>query len=68
MVQIFLNGKMEYVKANTSLKAYLETKKDILPKVFVVELNMKIINKDNYAINYLKTGDRIEVVQFCGGG
>lgn len=68
MNQIFSNGKIEYIKENTSLEEYLQARRAVLPRVFVVELNMKIIKKEYWAINYLKTGDRLEIVQFSGGG
>lgn len=68
MTRIFLNGKITDIKSNISLATLLERLKDTLPKVFVIELNMQIIKKEKYEFTYLQTGDRVEIVQFCGGG
>jgi sulfur carrier protein len=33
-----------------------------------VELNLQIVKREQWAASVLKEGDRIEVVQFVGGG
>ncbi len=68
MIQIFLNGNIEYIKSDTSVQSFLDSIKETLPKVYVVELNMQIINRDDFNLHFLKTGDRLEIVQFCAGG
>lgn len=34
----------------------------------VVELNGEIIDQKNFASTFLKTGDRVELISFVGGG
>ncbi len=35
---------------------------------FAIELNLKIINKEDYDSTFIKEGDSVEVVGFAGGG
>ena len=41
---------------------------EIDPRRVAVELNLEILPKPDYAITALQDGDRIEIVQFVGGG
>jgi thiamine biosynthesis protein ThiS len=36
--------------------------------MFVAELNMNIVQKNDYLTTILKDGDKLEVVTFFGGG
>lgn len=66
MAQITLNGNKKHISDNTTLEALLS---DIeLPKFYVVEKNMKIIYRENFANEILKDGDCVEIATFCGGG
>ena len=38
------------------------------PRRVAVELNLEILPKPDYATTALEDGDRIEIVQFVGGG
>lgn len=38
------------------------------PKLVVVELNGKILPKEDYTTAQLKDGDTVEIVQFVAGG
>ena len=66
-MQIKINGEIKTIKDNKTLKEVLEDL-DNLPKVFVVELNRKIINKNDYQTTVLKDNDSLEIVHFCAGG
>ncbi len=66
-MQIKINGEIKTIKDNMTLKEVLEDL-DNLPKVFVVELNRKIINKNDYQTTALKDNDSLEIVHFCAGG
>lgn len=66
-MQIKINGEIKTIKDNKTLKEVLEDL-DNLPKVFVVELNRKIINKNDYQTTALKDKDSLEIVHFCAGG
>ena len=61
-----INGQEEERSA-TSLLALLDERGNDAAKV-VVELNGQIIPKDRYATTGLSEGDRLELVQFVGGG
>jgi sulfur carrier protein len=65
-VQIIVNGEMETVEAVTILR-YLETIA-IDPRRVAVELNLNILPKADYGQTLLSDGDRLEIVQFVGGG
>ncbi len=41
---------------------------EIDPRRVAVELNLEILPKPDYATTVLQDGDRIEIVQFVGGG
>ena len=65
-MQYIVNGQNEE-HAATCLLALLEERGNDPAKV-VVELNGQIIPKDAYAATSLHGGDRLELVQFVGGG
>ncbi len=66
-MKIRLNGKAEEIKDNTSISAFLESKK-VRPEIVTVELNDKIVGKDKYGEITLKPEDRLEFVYYMGGG
>ena len=66
MAQITLNGNKKHISDNTTLEALLFDFE--LPKFYVVEKNMKIIYRENFANEILKDGDSVEIATFCGGG
>jgi sulfur carrier protein len=65
-VQIIVNGETETVEATTVLR-YLEIIA-IDPRRVAVELNLDILPKEDYGQTLLSEGDRLEIVQFVGGG
>lgn len=54
-------------KAGISVSDYLEQEKYNV-KHIVVEYNLEIIPKEQYAQTILKDGDEVEIVSFMGGG
>ena len=64
---IYLNGKEEELKNNMKVSELLTSKK-IRPEVVTVELNEKILSRDQYAQTTLKPEDRLEFVYYMGGG
>jgi sulfur carrier protein len=50
-----------------SLLQFLESL-DIDPRRVAVELNTDIVSKSVYETTILQDGDRMEIVQFVGGG
>tara|TARA_B100002052_G_scaffold282160_1_gene291850 strand:- start:703 stop:921 length:219 start_codon:yes stop_codon:yes gene_type:complete len=66
-IKIKLNGKIVFVPKNTSLKN-LATKFKIPLNKVAIEVNMEIIDKKKINNIILKSADKIEIVQFIGGG
>lgn len=64
---IYLNGKKEEVTDGMNLSRLLEAKK-IRPEVVTVELNEKIVEKNDYPKIALSPNDRVEFVYYMGGG
>ena len=66
-IKIIVNGKQMTVKLKFSLKNLIKKLKIPMKKV-AVELNREIVNKKKINKIFLKTGDKIEIVHFIGGG
>jgi thiamine biosynthesis protein ThiS len=65
-MQIQINGELREVRANTILALVEELGLDI--RKVAVERNLEIVPKSQHAVTVLAAGDRIELVQFVGGG
>lgn len=65
-VQIIVNGEPSTVSEMSVLR-YLESLA-IDPRRVAVELNLDILAKGEYGQTFLREGDRLEIVQFVGGG
>ena len=66
-IKIIVNGKQIKVNAKFSIKNVMDKLKMPIGKV-AIELNREIINKKNINKIFLKTGDKVEIVHFIGGG
>ena len=66
MHQIHLNGEPRQVRAATILALVEELSLD--PRKVAVERNLEIVPKSLHAVTPVAAGDRIELVQFVGGG
>ena len=66
-IKIKLNGKIIFIPKNTSLKNLASKFKIPLNKV-AIEVNMEIIDKQKLNKIIIKSADKIEIVQFIGGG
>ena len=66
-IKIKLNGKIIFIPKNTSLKNLASKFKIPLNKV-AIEVNMEIIDKKKLNNIIIKPADKIEIVQFIGGG
>lgn len=68
MMTMHINGK------ETELPDTLESVKDVLdhyqldPQAVVVERNEQIVTRENFNNEKAESGDRLEIVQFVGGG
>ena len=66
-IVIHLNGKKEELNDGVSIAGLLAIKK-IRPEVVTVELNEKIVEKNDYPQIALSPNDRVEFVYYMGGG
>ena len=66
-IKIQLNGKNYRAKQPCNLQNLLRLLKKDNKKV-AIELNGEIANKKKYNKIFLKKNDKVEIVQFIGGG
>jgi|TARA_B100000378_G_scaffold164858_1_gene132743 thiamine biosynthesis protein ThiS len=66
-IKIQLNGKKHQIKMGCNIQNLLKILKKDNNKV-AVELNGEIADKNKYSKIYLNKNDKIEIVQFIGGG
>jgi len=66
-MEIIINGHKKNIKQNTTIKALLEELK-VLDKTMAVAVNMKIVKKQQWESFKLKEGDKVEALNFVGGG
>lgn len=67
MIEIQLNGKPYSLSEGVNIDSLLEELS--IPKGKVaIELNRKVIHKENYTKTVLKNNDQVEIVTFIGGG
>lgn len=65
-MKIVLNGKDTETGAGT-IEALID-ELGIRPGMVAVELNLKVISKCDYSSAKVAAGDRVEIVNFVGGG
>jgi len=65
-MRVTINGKPEEVTGGTVLEV-LKTK-DVEPQMVAVELNAKILGRDELGSTPLKEGDTLEILFYMGGG
>ena len=66
-VRVRVNGEDRVVPPSTSVADLLGELGVSIPRV-AVEFNREILPKPSYASTILREDDRLEVVQFVGGG
>jgi thiamine biosynthesis protein ThiS len=67
MLNIVLNGKSRtFSQPSTILELLLHL--DLDPARVAVEYNGTILAQDNFEATALSDGDRLEIIQFVGGG
>ncbi len=67
LINIKINGIEKKIAPNTTIKELLKDL-EILDKTMAVAVNMKIVKKDNWNKFKLNEGDKIEALNFVGGG
>ncbi len=66
-MNIIVNGENATFDENISLKGIIEDLK-IEDKVMAAAVNMEVVKKENWDSFKPKDGDKIELLQFVGGG
>jgi len=66
-MQITLNGKITNIEKNVKI-SYLLKKYNIDPNMVAIEINLEILPVSQYEEREIKEGDKIELVEFVGGG
>lgn len=67
MIKIEVNGKKIEIQDNSTIDDFV-VERNVTGKMFVIEKNLQIIQKQDYATEKIVEGDKIELVGFFGGG
>lgn len=65
-MQVKINGKPEEIQNGTVLD--LLKAKNIEPQMVAVEVNDKVLERDDLATTHLNEGDQVEFLFYMGGG
>ncbi|MDD3466812.1 MAG: sulfur carrier protein ThiS [Campylobacterales bacterium] len=66
-MNIMLNGEQREFEDGITLGALIQ-KEGVLEKVMAAAVNMQIVKKEDWNSRKLEEGDKIELLQFVGGG
>jgi len=65
-MRVTINGKTEEVSGSTVLE--ILRPKDVSPQMVAVELNSKMLEREELGSALVKDGDAIELLFYLGGG
>lgn len=66
-IKIEVNGKEVEINEQSTVQDFIIERK-VTGTMFVIEKNFKIVQKQDYSIEKIGEGDKIEIVGFFGGG
>ena len=66
-MKIIINGNTKEFDENTTLEELLK-ELSLEGKVMAAAVNMEIVKQDNWNTHLLKDGDKLELLDFVGGG
>jgi thiamine biosynthesis protein ThiS len=66
-MQVTINGETRVARQGDSVESLLKSL-GLVPNKVAVERNGEIVPRSRYALTDLQDGDRLEIVQFVGGG
>lgn len=66
-IKIKINGMEKEIPKNTTISELLSSL-NVLDKTMAVAVNMKIVKKNEWDNYNLQDGDKIEALNFVGGG
>jgi sulfur carrier protein len=67
-VKLIINGESIQVPESVKTVSDLLSHFQLNNKIAIVEVNLNIINKQDYETTTLSNGDKVEIVHFVGGG
>jgi len=67
VIQLVVNGERREFEKNTTVASLLE-RLGTPPERVAVELNLRILDKQDYSITILNDEDRLEIINFVAGG
>ena len=66
-MNIIVNGEAKTISADTTIKVLL-IELGIEEKTMASAVNMNVVKKEQWESHTLKEGDKVEFLQFVGGG
>ena len=66
-MKVKINGALKNIKETISIEELLLSYK-LNSALIIVELNNKVILKENFKDIYIKNNDSLELIRFMGGG
>ncbi len=66
-MKIIVNGEQKYIQEDTTV-AELMKLLALEGKVMAAAVNMEIVKQDSWDVHKLKDGDKLELLDFVGGG
>jgi thiamine biosynthesis protein ThiS len=66
-IEIIVNGDSHQVSAGASVTDLVK-RLELAPERVAIELNLSILPRAKWAETELRSGDRLEIVHFVGGG
>jgi thiamine biosynthesis protein ThiS len=66
-MEIVLNGEKREVPDGLNLSRLVEFL-GLVPQHLAIEFNLRIVKHERWSEEYLRRGDKIEIVHFVGGG
>lgn len=66
-MKLIINAQIKEFEDNSTLYAVLD-QLDLKDKIMAAAVNMQIVKQDNWQNHHLKDGDKLELLDFVGGG
>jgi thiamine biosynthesis protein ThiS len=66
-MELHINGDKTVTAEGVTLLELLE-QRDIKPRAVVVERNLALVDRKDFAVTRLEPGDKLEILHFVGGG
>ncbi|HRF56360.1 MAG TPA: sulfur carrier protein ThiS [Campylobacterales bacterium] len=64
---VFINGEKREIGEGVSLLLFIK-QEEVETKIMAAAINMQIVKKDDWEKRLLEEGDKLELLQFVGGG